>query len=71
MDDSRAGAEANRYAGSLAPGAVPREWLDAGELPRHAPRAFSQEISRYAFERARDPAGEPVAGVHYLSRLEH
>jgi hypothetical protein len=43
--------------------------LDAGVLRRRAPRAFSQEISRYVFERARDPAGEPVAGVRYLSRL--
>ena len=104
-------AEDERHAGSLPPGAVPREWLDAravgsathdgafvdaghsaslahlranlaarvlhygfddldaGELRRRAPRAFSQEISRYVFERVRDAAGEPVAGVRYLSRL--
>ena len=43
--------------------------LDAGDVRRRAPRAFTQEISRYVFERARDAAGEPVAGVRYLSRL--
>jgi hypothetical protein len=43
--------------------------LDAGELRRRAPRAFTQEISRYVFEHARDAAGRPVAGIRYLSRL--
>lgn len=43
--------------------------LDAGELHRRAPRAFTQEISRYVFEHARDEAGRPVAGVRYRSRL--
>jgi hypothetical protein len=43
--------------------------LDAGELRRRAPRAFTQEISRHVFEHARDGHGQPVAGVRYLSRL--
>jgi hypothetical protein len=43
--------------------------LDAGDLRRRAPRAFTQEISRYLFEHGRDHAGNAVAGVRYLSRL--
>jgi len=43
--------------------------LDAGELRRRLPRAFTQEISRYVFERALDADGDPVAGIRYLSRL--
>lgn len=43
--------------------------LDAGDLRRRAPRAFTQEISRYLFEHGRDDSGSPVAGVRYLSRL--
>jgi hypothetical protein len=43
--------------------------LDAGELRRRAPRAFTQAISRYVFVHARDETGSPVAGVRYLSRL--
>ena len=42
--------------------------LDAGAI-RRAPRAFTQEISRYVFEHARNDDGEPIAGVRYLSRL--
>jgi hypothetical protein len=41
--------------------------LDAGAI-RRAPRAFTQEISRYVFEHAREDA-QPVAGVRYGSRL--
>jgi RES domain len=43
--------------------------LDAGELRRRVPRAFTQEISRQAFVHGRDPAGQPLAGLRYLSRL--
>ncbi len=43
--------------------------LDAGDLRRRAPRAFTQEISRHVFERARDASGDPLAGIRYLSRL--
>jgi RES domain len=43
--------------------------FDAGDLRRRAPRALTQEISRHLFERGRDPDGEPVAGLRYLSRL--
>jgi hypothetical protein len=43
--------------------------LDAGDLRRRVPRAFTQELSRYIFERARGADDEPVAGVRYLSRL--
>jgi hypothetical protein len=43
--------------------------LDAGDLRRRAPRALTQEISRHLFEHGRDAAGEPVAGLRYLSRL--
>ena len=100
-----------QHPASLAPGIVPREWLetraigsathdgafvdvghsdsvahlrtalaarvlhygfddlDAGELRRRVPRAFTQEISRHIFERARDADGRPAAGIRYLSRL--
>ena len=43
--------------------------LDAGEVRRRAPRAFTQEISRHVFVHARDADGHPVAGIRYLSRL--
>jgi hypothetical protein len=43
--------------------------LDAGELRRRAPRAFTQEISRHVFVHGRDPSGAPLAGLRYLSRL--
>jgi RES domain len=43
--------------------------LDAGDLRRRAPRALTQEISRYVFEHALTPDGEPVAGLTYRSRL--
>lgn len=43
--------------------------LDAGDLRRRAPRAFTQEISRYVFERGVDADGERLAGVKYSSRL--
>jgi hypothetical protein len=43
--------------------------LDAGDLRRRAPRAFTQEISRYVFEHGAAPSGEPVAGIAYRSRL--
>jgi hypothetical protein len=43
--------------------------LDAGELRRRVPRAFTQEISRHVFVHGRDPRGRPLAGLRYLSRL--
>jgi hypothetical protein len=43
--------------------------LDAGDLRRRAPRALTQEISRYVFEYGSAPSGEPVAGIAYRSRL--
>jgi hypothetical protein len=43
--------------------------LDAGDLRRRAPRAFTQEISRYVFERGVAEDGEPLLGIRYLSRL--
>jgi hypothetical protein len=43
--------------------------LDAGELRRRAPRAFTQEISRHVFVHGRDPDGRPLAGLRYQSRL--
>jgi hypothetical protein len=43
--------------------------LDAGDLRRRAPRALTQEISRYVFEHGSAPSGEPVAGIAYRSRL--
>jgi hypothetical protein len=43
--------------------------LDAGDLRRRAPRALTQEISRFVFEHASAPSGEPVAGIAYRSRL--
>jgi hypothetical protein len=36
---------------------------------RRAPRAFTQEISRYVFERGVTEDGEPLLGIRYLSRL--
>jgi hypothetical protein len=43
--------------------------LDGAELRRHAPRAFTQEISRYVFETAHEHNAQPVCGIGYLSRL--
>jgi hypothetical protein len=43
--------------------------LDGAELRRRAPRAFTQEISRYVFETAQEHHEEPVCGILYLSRL--
>jgi hypothetical protein len=43
--------------------------LDAGELRRRVPRAFTQEISRHVFVHGRDDGGRPLAGLRYLSRL--
>ena len=43
--------------------------LDAGELRLRVPRAFTQEISRHVFVAGRDPAGRPLAGLRYASRL--
>src|SRR3954471_6743620 len=43
--------------------------LDAGEIRRRTPRAFTQEISRHVFARARDEAGRPGACLRYRSRL--
>jgi hypothetical protein len=43
--------------------------LDGGDLRRRAPRAFTQEISRYVFERGATAEGEPLLGIRYLSRL--
>ena len=45
------------------------EDLDEGELRRRAPRAFTQEISRYVFERGVANDGERLLGIRYLSRL--
>ena len=45
------------------------EDLDVGELRRHSPRAFTQEISRYVFERGVTEDGERLLGIRYLSRL--
>ena len=45
------------------------EDLDVGELRRRSPRAFTQEISRYVFERGVAPDGERLLGIRYLSRL--
>jgi hypothetical protein len=43
--------------------------VDAGDVRRRAPRAFTQEISRYVFERGVTEEGEPLLGIRYLSRL--
>lgn len=43
--------------------------LDGGDLRRRAPRAFTQEVSRYVFEHGTTGAGHPLLGIHYLSRL--
>jgi hypothetical protein len=45
------------------------EDLDGGELRRRAPRAFTQEISRYVFEHGVAEDGERLLGIRYLSRL--
>jgi hypothetical protein len=43
--------------------------LDAGDLRQRAPRALTQEISRYVFETGSDDAGAVLDGIRYLSRL--
>lgn len=43
--------------------------LDAGYLRRRAPRALTQEVSRYVFERGVTADGERPVGIRYLSRL--
>jgi hypothetical protein len=43
--------------------------LDAGDIRKRTPRALTQEVSRYVYERAETEDGEPVAGIRYLSRL--
>jgi hypothetical protein len=43
--------------------------LDMGEPRRRSPPAFTQEISRYAFERGVAEDGERLLGIRYLSRL--
>jgi hypothetical protein len=43
--------------------------LDAGDVRRRAPRAFTQEISRYVFANSVTEDGEPLVGIRYLSRL--
>jgi hypothetical protein len=43
--------------------------LDGSDLRRRAPRAFTQELSRYVFEHASTASSEPVLGIRYLSRL--
>lgn len=45
------------------------EDLDGGDLRRRAPRAFTQEVSRYVFEHGVSEAEEPLVGICYLSRL--
>jgi hypothetical protein len=43
--------------------------LDAGDLRQRAPRALTQEISRYVFETGSGDAGAALDGIRYLSRL--
>ena len=43
--------------------------LDGGDLRRRAPRALTQDISRYVFDHGARHDGESLAGVRYLSRL--
>ena len=43
--------------------------LDAGDLRRRAPRAFTQELSRYVFEHPPPSDSGAFAGIRYLSRL--
>jgi hypothetical protein len=38
--------------------------LDAGDIRKRTPRALTQDVSRYVFERP-----EAFAGIRYLSRL--
>jgi hypothetical protein len=45
------------------------EDLDAGDVRRRAPRALTQELSRYVFEHGSDEHGRPLAGIRYASRL--
>ena len=43
--------------------------LDAGDIRKRTPRALTQEVSRYVFERAESDDGEPLDGIRYRSRL--
>lgn len=43
--------------------------LDAADLRRRAPRAFTQDLSRYIFEHGADADGVSLVGARYLSRL--
>ena len=43
--------------------------LDGSDLRRRAPRAFTQEVSRYVFEHAAPEGAEAFVGLRYLSRL--
>jgi hypothetical protein len=43
--------------------------LDGSDLRRRAPRAFTQEVSRYVFEHATLERGGAFVGLRYLSRL--
>jgi uncharacterized protein (TIGR03382 family) len=43
--------------------------LDAGDIRARAPRRFTQEISRYVFERTTAGDGAAFAGIRYGSRL--
>jgi hypothetical protein len=45
------------------------EDLDAGDVRRRAPRALTQELSRYVFEHGRDAGGAALRGIRYRSRL--
>jgi hypothetical protein len=43
--------------------------LDSAALRLRVPRAFTQGVSRYVFERGVDADGGSLAGIRYLSRL--
>jgi hypothetical protein len=43
--------------------------MDAAAIRRHAPREFTQDISRYVFEHGTTDEGQPLLGIRYLSRL--
>jgi hypothetical protein len=45
------------------------EDFDAGDLRRRAPRALTQEVSRYVFEYGGSPDPPPLAGIRYRFRL--
>ena len=55
-----------RPNGSSAAASVPP---DAGTIRAVAPRAFTQEISRYVFETVHEHHNGPICGIGYLSRL--